>query len=89
MDIADWSKLILLFNKGFEAGEGLVPLMRYLFKVGVHFDEGLGMEFIEHLAPRLRAAHDAGVGEDAQVLGDGLAREMRTLGQLGNGVRLP
>ena len=45
-----------------------------------------GIEAVEPLAPILPHAHQAGIEEDAQVLGDGRLRDIERPGQAGDGL---
>ena len=65
------------FDKGFQAGEGLVPLLGDEVEVFAERDDGFGVELEEVFAAGMNAANEAGGFENAKVLGDGLAGESK------------
>ena len=66
----------LFFDEGFEAGERLVPFGGDAVEIIAERVDGLAVEFEEGMAAGADAADNFGLLEDAQVLGDGLAREV-------------
>ena len=71
------------FDEGAEAKEGGVPLAGDGVEVVFEGLDGEWVELVEALAAGAGAADDAGVLEDAEVLGDGLAGDERAFGKLG------
>jgi len=63
-------------DKGFEAEERSIPMVRDAIEISLHGVERAGIEREAVLAPGADAAHKAGALEHAQMLGDGLAREL-------------
>ena len=75
-------------DEGFQTAQGLIPLLRNVVEVLMHFEEGAGLEMVEGFAPGAGATHDARARQYAEVLGDGLPREARDLGELRDGAGL-
>lgn len=74
----------LFFDERFEAAEGPVPLGGYAVEVIAKVVDGLRVELEQPVAAGADATNNSGTFKDAQVLGDGLAREMRAAGELGD-----
>jgi hypothetical protein len=79
---------VCVFDEGFETGEGVVPLGRDAVEVVAKFEDRLRVEFEEGVAAGAYRADDFGALEDAEVLGDGLASEVRAVSELRDGTRL-
>src|SRR5258707_3421546 len=62
----------MLLNERFQPGQRLAPLLGNEIEVGSDLCDRLGLEHEEVLATRSDAAHDSGVLQHAQVLGDSL-----------------
>src|ERR1700751_1357107 len=73
------------FDQGAESGQGGVPLPRDLVEAEACVGQALLVEAPAAFAAVARAADQAGTFHDAQVLGDGLARDFRTGREPGNG----
>lgn len=67
----------------------MVPLRGYLVKIVADLLHRLGIELEEAFAAGADAAHDADTLEHAKMFGDRLAREMRALGELRDGISPP
>src|SRR6185437_1015358 len=78
----------LLLDEGFEARQRVVPLLRHAVEIVARIGERLGLERVEALAARARAAHHAHAFEHAQMLGDRLAREHGAARQARDRLRL-
>lgn len=83
-----WSRLFG-FDEGPEACESVVPLRGDAIEVCAQLKNGRGIERVEPLAAGGRTTDHSGALENAQVLGDGLAGEMRVAGELRNRLALP
>jgi hypothetical protein len=83
--LQEWVRGVVVFDEGFEAGQGGVPLLRDGLKIGGELVEGFGVEGEDALAAGALGVHEADAFEDAEVLGDGLAGEVGALGELGDG----
>jgi hypothetical protein len=75
----------LFFDKGFEASQRLVPFGGDAVEIIAKRVDGLGIELEEGVASGPDAADNSGTLQNAKVLGDGLAREMRAMGELRDG----
>ncbi len=68
----------LTFDEGFQPGESLIPLLGNEIEVLLHFFHRHGVKFETALAAYVDAMDNAGIFEDAQMLGDCLSREAGT-----------
>lgn len=75
------------FDSGLELAQGVVPLLSDGFERAAGFVEARRFKLPEPLAADLHVAHKTGVGKHLQMLRDGLARDVRTGGQPGDGER--
>ena len=87
-DWADWAqRLEAMRDLGIraqivlQATEGGVPLLGDLVQVFAGFFDALGAEFPDALAALAGVVNEAGVGQSAQVLGDGLAGDVAAFAQ--------
>jgi hypothetical protein len=73
--------LFLCFDEGAEAPKRFIPLRGDLVQITANFSKPLGPQFPDTLAAGAAAAHQSGALKGAQVLRDGLTRDLRTLSQ--------
>src|SRR5689334_20135482 len=64
-----------------EAAEGGVPLAGDFVEVIARFFEAFGAQFPDAFAAFAGVVHEPGIGEGAEVFGDGLARDVRAFAQ--------
>jgi len=79
----------LNFDEGLQASEGFVPLGGNGIEIMPQVVNRTGIEDEATLATGARTADDSRPLQHAQVLGDGLARETRAVGELRDRMRLP
>jgi len=77
------------FDKGFQAGEGLVPLLGDEVEIFAERNDGFGVELEEVFAAGMDAANEAGGFQNAKMLGNGLACKAEATRQLRDGTRAP
>jgi len=78
----------LILDKRFKSRERVVPLSGDEVEVVFHFFERLRIKLEEVFAACADAVDDFCALENAEMFGDGLARESRAMGQLRDGTRL-
>lgn len=78
-----------IFQKGLQTHQGLIPLSGHALERVLRFIQGLGVQCIKTLTARLHLPDQADLLEHVKMLGDGLTRDVGTLGEFGNGARLP
>src|SRR5512143_3022465 len=71
-----------------EPGEGFVPALRDPIEVAAGLGQALRLRLPHPLAAPPEVADEAGVGEDLEVLGDGLPGQRHSPGQLRDRERL-
>jgi hypothetical protein len=72
----------LFFDERFEAPESAIPLGGNAVEVIAKIVDGLRVELEQPVATGADATNNSDTFEDAQVLGDGLARELRAVRKL-------
>jgi len=77
------------FDKRFQPGQGLIPLLRDLIEVSLEFFHGLRIEFKPALAARADVVHNFRFFQYAKMLGNGLPGQPGALGELRDRTRLP
>lgn len=76
-----------VFNKLLQPGESGVPMSRDEVEVVSRIPKALLVQLPETFASALRAPHETGVLHDAQMFGDGLAREAGASSKFADGCR--
>lgn len=76
-----------VFDKGPETRESLVPFGGNLVEVVAQMVHRFEVQFEQATATGTDAADNASLLENAQVFGDGLACEVRAMGELRDGPR--
>ena len=71
----------LILDEGFQSTQRVLPLVGDAVEIRLELFEGLQPELEQIPAAGANAAHDAGTFEQAQMLGDRLAGEPRTVGE--------
>ena len=74
-----------VFDEGSEPGKSLIPLVGDAVEIIADLEDRLRVEREEAVAAGAHAANDTGALENAQMLGNGLACEMRAVRELRDG----
>jgi hypothetical protein len=77
--------MLLTFDGQLQAAESIVPLTGDAIETAARFLDLPGLDLPQALASHAEVANEAGTGEDVQVLGDRLPRDVGTVGEPSDG----